>query len=153
MENIRAIVATVKTLSATDPMNPDVVALVDELVSLVNGPSTVASDVDLDFVYRQIKKLHQAAEIPTKNYGRILAISASLGRAVQIARRPQNAAIRPKLASLVAKVAGLFAEVDTVEDLDKPLEQIEKAVHALYGDQNDPHTYNFVERGKGHHSR
>lgn len=149
MENIQAIVATVNKLSSLDVDDPQVVALSERLASML----VTASSEDPDFLYEQLKRLHQAAEVPSKNYGRILAISAALGRAVQMSRRPQNAALRPKIANIVQKVAGLFAEVDTAEDLDKPLEQIEKAVHSLYGDQGKNSTYYFDRRGKGHHSK
>jgi hypothetical protein len=166
--NIRAVVASAKKLASMDPSDPGVVAESDALAAALGGveyspplsadflegagaeDAKVASD-ESKFLLDQLKKLHRAAEIPSKNYGRILAISAALGRAVQIARRPQNAEVRPKIASIVKKVAGLFAEVDTAEDLDKPLSEIERAVHGLYGDQSSNKTFYFDRRGKGHH--
>jgi hypothetical protein len=153
--NIRAVVASVKKLASMDPSDPGVVAESDALAAAlgIEPGQQVASEPDeSEFLLDQLKKLHRAAEIPSKNYGRILAISAALGRAVQIARRPQNAEVRPKIASIVKKVAGLFAEVDTSEDLDKPLAEIERAVHGLYGDQGQNKTFYFERRGKGHHS-
>ena len=158
--NIRAVVASVKKLASMDPSDPGVAAESDALAAALGGvkpqlaadtDSKVASD-ESAFLLDQLKKLHRAAEIPSKNYGRILAISAALGRAVQIAQRPQNAEVRPKIASIVKKVAGLFAEVDTSEDLDKPLSEIERAVHGLYGNQEQNKTFYFDRRGKGHHS-
>ena len=94
-----------------------------------------------------------AAAVPARNYQRIVRIIDGLDKAHRLASRPQNVGVRPRIVDLFRKTAGVFAEVDTVQDLDKPLEAIEKAVHSLYGDQNSPNTYNFESRGKGHHKK
>ena len=107
---------------------------------------------DIDFINQQISRLKAAAMVPASNWRRVLSILEGLNNAAVAASRPANAALRPKIANIVTKVAGVFAEVDTVEDLDKPLETIEKAVHGLYGDQSANKTYYFDRRGKGHHS-
>ena len=108
---------------------------------------------DIDFIGQQVKKLKSAAEPAARNYARIVSILAGLQRATEIAKRPQFAALRPRIALIVQKTAGVFESVDTVEDLDKPLETIEKAVHGLYGDQSANSTYYFDRRGKGHHDQ
>ncbi len=108
---------------------------------------------EVDHLKEQISKLHSAASVPLKNYQRVLSILEGLKTATELASRPQNAALRPKIAGVIEKVAGVFSEVDTTEDLDKPLEAIEKAVHGLYGDQSKNSTYYFDRRGKGHHSK
>ncbi|KKL50105.1 hypothetical protein LCGC14_2308870, partial [marine sediment metagenome] len=85
---------------------------------------------------------------------RILAITDRLRDVWTTASKPHNAAVRPRVARLVQQVAGVFAEVDTVKDLDKPLEQIEKAIHGLYGpDQSANSAFYFGRRGKGHHDK
>lgn len=107
---------------------------------------------DADFIGEQIGRLKSAALTPARNYSRIVKIVEGLQGLHTASLRPQNAAVRPRVAELVRKVAGIFSKVDTVEDLDKPLEQIEKAVHALYGpDQSRNDAYFFDRRGKGHH--
>jgi len=108
---------------------------------------------DIEFINKQIQKLKAAALAPIKNYQRIIRIIDGLDKVHKLASRPQNVGVRPRVVELVRKTAGVFAEVDTVQDLDKPLEAIEKAVHSLYGDQNSPNTYNFEARGKGHHTK
>jgi len=107
---------------------------------------------DIEHLGDQIDQLRSAAVVPAANYRRIVSILSGLKQAFVAAQRPQNAAIRPQIASIVEKVAGIFSEVDTVQDLDKPLEAIEKAVHSLYGDQSKNSTFYFERRNKGHHS-
>jgi len=170
MENVRKqIVASLHKLAQMDPQDAAVDATVDQLkeqISQLTSESAGAEKPageshswgddskkdDVSFLKDQIGKLQSAAEKPAKNYLRITSILAGLRRAAIIAERPQYVAMRPQIASIVSKVAGVFAEVDTTEDLDKPLEQIEKAVHGLYGDQSSNATYYFDRRGKGHHS-
>lgn len=106
---------------------------------------------DIEHLGEQIDKLRSAAFVPAANYRRILNILSGLKEACVASRRPQNAALRPRIAQIVEKVAGVFSEVDTVQDLDKPLEAIEKAVHGLYGKQDSNATFYFDRRGKGHH--
>jgi hypothetical protein len=106
---------------------------------------------DIDAIGDQIKRLKAAAAIPAANYRRMFDILSSMEQVWAVAARPQNASVRPKVASMMKKIAGVFAEVDTVQDLDKPLDAIEKAIHSLYGDQSSNNTYYFDRRGKGHH--
>ena len=101
-----------------------------------------------DFLVGQIGKLKAAAEIPARNYARIYGILKGLHQAAEISKRPQYASIRPRLSSITEKVAGLFAEVDTVEDLDRPLEEIERAVLSLYGDQSKNDFAYFERKNK-----
>lgn len=159
MDKTSVLVAAVKKLSSTDPNNPatkaaltEVMAAVDALSVSDKAPVVATQDIDVNFLMEQVKKLHQAAETPIKNYSRMMSITAGLGRAIEISKRPQNAEVRPRIATIVEKVAGLFAEVDTAEDLDRPLAEIEKAVHSLYGDQSKNSTLYFDRRNKGHHS-
>jgi hypothetical protein len=111
--------------------------------------------VDGEHLKEQISRLKSASATSAKNYHRIYEILHNLEGAVVAAARPQNAAVRPKLAAIVKHVAGIFAEVDTTEDLDKPLSAVESAVHKLYnnGKVNDPSTYNFDSNGRGHHEK
>lgn len=159
----KKVFATTRDLLKTDPNDESVQRIVAslkeqviQLASEVDGPSEssqVASpDDSIEFLQGQISKMQQAAEIPSKNYTRIVEIFKGLSRAAKICERPQYASLRPRIATIVEKVAGIFSEVDTVQDLDKPLEAIEKAVHSLYGDQSKNGTYMFERRGKGHHS-
>lgn len=108
---------------------------------------------DAEFIKEQIKKLKAAAAVPAANYRRIFDITTALERAWDHASKPQNASVRPRMAAVIAQVAGVFAEVDTVQDLDKPLEAIEKAVHSLYGDQSRNSTFYFERRNKGYHGK
>ena len=145
MSNIRQVIATTKKLAQMDPQDEAVEATVKELQEVSsqlgeqmredkNSPAgTQSMKDDMNMIGEQIDKLHSAAIKPAANYARIVAILGGLKRAVMAAQRPQNAAVRPKLASVVDKVAGIFAEIDTTDDLDRPLSEIERAVHSLYG--------------------
>lgn len=162
---VKKVIATVRKLAETDPHADAVKGTVEVLqkeIDLLGGAvekpagfkgsfGEHSNKDDIDFLKQQISKLHSAAVQPAARYQRILAITAGLHRALQASERPQFAALRPRIAKIVEKVAGVFAEVDTVADLDKPLEQIEKAVHALYGQQDKNSTFYFDRRGKGHH--
>lgn len=112
-------------------------------------PAEAPSTETASTVFGQLASLRRAAEAPLKNYQRIVALCTSLERVANIASRPQYAAARPHVAACVQKLAGIFSKVDTVEDLDKPLEQIESAIHSLYKNPNDPSTYNFSAKNKG----
>lgn len=154
-------VAASRHLAETDPQDEAIQRTVDNLqaqVGLLNelaradrswGEDSMKDDAE--FIGNQVQKLKAAAAAPARNYARIVSICDGLREATLAARRPENAAVRPQLAKIVKRVAGIFSEVDTVDDLDKPLEQIEKAVHALYGDQSRNETYYFDRRNKGHH--
>lgn len=164
------VVSASRRLADTDPEDAAISRVVNHLQEQANllhmlmtqrpTPDTAPSnrgfgkdsmDNDIEFISHQIQKLKTAAAVPMRNYQRIVSICDGLTRAATSARRPQNAAIRPKIATVVKRIAGIFAEVDTVEDLEKPLDQIEKAVHSLYGDQSKNETYYFDRRNKGHH--
>lgn len=161
------IIATSRQLAAMDPLDEAVGRTVAELEANAKLLKEQASEDksspwgaqsmkdDIEAIGAQITTLKAAAALPASNYRRMYEILAGLEKAWTIASRPQNAALRPKLATVFKKTAGIFAEVDTVQDLDKPLEAIEKAVHSLYsgGKMNDPATYNFAQRGKGHQGK
>lgn len=163
-DHIRTVIAAVKKLAQMDPQDAAVDATVEALhgdVALIGEQMREATPGfgkdsmkdDIGFINDQIKKLQTAAATPARNYQRITAILAGLSRAAQAASQPRYAALRPQIATIVAKVAGVFSEVDTVQDLDKPLEAIEKAVHSLYGpSQSKNDAYMFERRNKGHHS-
>lgn len=166
MKNIiSSMVEASRRLANMDPQDEAVQRTVDGLQAqsqmIAEQARTMPKDTfgqksmqdDVEFIGQQIKKLHQAALTPAQNYRRIANICNELGRVYESAKLPQNAEIRPRLADVVRKVAGVFSEVDTVEDLDKPLEQIEKAVHQLYGDQSQNSTFYFGRRGKGGHEK
>ena len=156
------ILATTKRLAESDPQDEAVARTVQglqeqiaQLTSEVDKPTGEKNSFgdssrkqDVKFLHEQISRLKAAAMVPAANYRRIVGILGDLSRVATIAERPQNAPIRPKLAAVVAKLAGAFSEVDTVEDLDRPLSEIEKAVHSLYGDQSSNHCYMFEARGK-----
>lgn len=165
-DSIKQLVATVQKLAGMDPQDEAVARVIK---NLQDQASVLSKDIehpagfkgsfgeqslkdDLEFIKCQVDKLHTAALRPYNNYRRISAICAELKRVVGIAERPQYAGLKPKIAAIVEKVAGVFSEIDTVQDLDKPLEAIEKAVHGLYGDQSKNSTFYFERRGKGHHS-
>jgi len=164
---VKKVIAAVKRLAETDPQSEAVSRTVDVLqaeAQLLGGgvekPAGFkgsfgenSSKQDADFLKEQIKKLHSAAVGPAARYQRILAITAGLHRALLASEKPQFAGLRPRIAKIAEHVAGVFAEVDTVADLDKDLEAIEKAVHGLYGDQSKNSTFYFDRRGKGHHTK
>lgn len=159
------LIATTKKLAQMDPQDEAVAGTVAELEAVCQQLGEQEREAekgsfgqqsmkdDMTFIGEQIDKLHAAAIGPAANYARVVSILGGLKRAALAAQRPQNAAIRPQIADVVQKIAGIFAEVDTVQDLDKPLEAIEKAVHGLYGDQSKNSTFYLERRGKGHHSK
>lgn len=152
------VVKAVHRLAATDENGPGVEQSVLGLrsaVAAISGtvPAVPARKADMDSVQQQIEAMRSAAATPAVNYKRIVDILDGLRHAAILAKRPQNAAVRPKIAAITEKLAGVFAEVDTVQDLNKPLEAIEKAVHGLYGDQSKNATFYFERRGKGHHGK
>jgi hypothetical protein len=166
---IQKLAESVNRLAATNPTNPVVGNRVNEVFALAKQMRTALEPVDdrsvapaqsefvvdnppVDAVVEQIDQMRASAVRPATNYGRMVAILDGLRHAALLAQRPQNAAMRPHISAIVNKVAGVFKDVDTVQDLDKPLEQIEKAVHSLYGDQSKNSTYYFGRRGKGGHS-
>ncbi len=164
---LKKVAAAVTRLAETDPQDEAVKRTVDVLnaeAKLLGGevekPAGFSGsfgehsvEQDAAFLKDQVSQLHQAALKPAARYQRIIAITAGLHRALQASERPQFAALRPRIAKIVERTAGIFAEVDTVADLDKELEAIEKAVHSLYGDQSSNSTFYFDRRGKGHHSK
>ena len=170
-EGINRLAAIAHRLAETNPQDEAAQRVIDELQKQVKWLGQIEKPTgyknkgefgsfgdnslkdDISFIGEQVKKLKSAAEPAARNYQRIVAILGGLQRATEIAKRPQFAAMRPRIALIVQKVAGVFECVDTVEDLDKPLESIEKAVHGLYGDQSANSTYYFDRRGKGHHQK
>jgi hypothetical protein len=162
----RKIVAAVKHLAQMDPQDAAVartVQVLNDEAALLRGGEVERPDgfkgsfgessakADLEAIGDQIKKLHSAAAVPARNYARMASILAGLHRAHEASGRPAYAHLRPRIAGIIEKVAGVFAEIDTVQDLEKPLEAIEKAVHGLYGDQGKNATFYFERRNKGHH--
>jgi hypothetical protein len=162
-EILRNVIASSKRLAEMDPQDEAIKGTVEQLERSIGLLSEDAKaepkdswgehsmKKDMEFLGEQIKKLKAAAVTPARNYTRIVNITDGLHNAFVAAQKPQNAKMRPHLVSIVKKVAGIFAEVDTVEDLDKPLEDIEKAVHKLYGDQSSNACYYFERRSRGHH--
>lgn len=161
---LESIIVSTKKLGSTEPksMSAETIRSItaglvkdtEELTSLLAAATTVPPEVsNFSVVAEQVEKLHAAALVPERNYRRIAAITNQLRGLAKVASLPQNAAIRPRIQEIVRKTAGIFSQIDTVEDLDKPLEQIEKAVHKLYGDQSSNSTYNFEARGKGNHGK
>lgn len=162
---VKNLVLASRRLAQMDPQDEAVARTVSEMQDNAKLLGELARDDkaspwgeqsmkdDIDSIGDQIKRLKAAAAMPAANYRRIYNILATLERAWSVASLPQNAVARPKFASAFKKVAGIFAEVDTVQDLSKPLDAIEKAVHGLYGDQSKNSTYYFDARGKGHHKQ
>lgn len=163
LQNIKIAVAKLAQMDPQDEAVAKTVEGIQEQISLLSKVDKPAGDKnshgkgmredDVDFMKEQINKLHQAAVAPLKNYRRIATITDTLGKVAELAARPQNAAVRPQIMNAIEKIAGVFSQVDTVADLDKPLEQIEKAVAALYGDQSSNSSLYFERRGKGHHTK
>jgi hypothetical protein len=163
--DFKKIAASVARLAQMDPQDSAVDRTVQELkseVSLLTGEvehpagykgsfGEASEKDDVAAIGEQIKKLQTAAQIPARNYARMSSILVGLNRAHEASVKPAHAALRPRIAKIIEKVAGIFAECDTVQDLDKPLEAIEKAVHSLYGDQGKNGTFFFDRRNKGHH--
>lgn len=138
-------------LSSLDVDDPSVERQISMIEKIAGDVESLSQDPDSEtFLKSQIETLKNAADMPAKNYVKISSICAGLSRALDIASRPQYSEIRPRIALIVEKVAGIFAEVDTTKDLEKPLEQIEKAVHSLYGDQSKNSNFYLERRGKGH---
>jgi seryl-tRNA synthetase len=108
---------------------------------------------DAEFISEQIKCLKAAAVNPARNYMKIVSIIEGLERAAVACQRPENTAMLPRIAEVTRRVAGIFKKVDTVEDLERPLTEIEAAVAKLYGpDQSRNDSYFFDRKGKGHHN-
>ena len=160
----RKIVATISRLAQMDPLDEAVAQTVQILTHEVNLLSSekpasrqgsfddTSAKSDLKVIGEQIKKLHSAAIVPARNYARMTSILVGLHRAHEASGRPAYAHLRPRIANIIEKVAGVFSEIDTVQDLEKPLEAIEKAVHGLYGpSQSNNDAYMFDRKGKGHH--
>lgn len=163
-ETFKKLVASIRKIAEMDPQDEAVSKTVDELnqhaqmlneqVSNLNdGIGKESAKEDLDRLKGQVDKLHSAAIVPASNYRRIAVITNKLRGLVKVASLPQNAKVRPQIEQVVKKCAGIFAEIDTVADLDKPLEQIEKAVDKLYGDQSKNDMSFFERRGKGNHGK
>jgi len=155
MDNMtRNLIAAVQDLSKTNPRDPKVA----KIVEYIDGATAKIAGTHLSFdeLKSHVVRLQQAATIPAKNYTRMVSITAGLNRALELSKLPENAALQPRIATLVNKVAGIFALCDTADKLSEhTLEQIEQAIHSLYsnGKMNDPNTYNFEARGKGHHTK
>ena len=167
----KSVMATTRHLAQMDPQDEAVSRTVEglkeqvaQLTSEIEKPAgeknsfgdTSRKD-DVDFLKGQITKLQQAAEAPAKNYARINEILKGLLRAAQVAERPQYASVRPRISAIVTKLAGVFSEVDTVQDLNKPLQAIEAAIHKLYSGGNEKgqsanDSCMFDRKGRGHHS-
>jgi len=154
MTKIQQIKTASDQLAALEPSSEKVPKLVEAIHAHVNLlAAEEPPPVNMAALKTELDQLHQAALLPAQNYRRIANICHELIRIHHLAAQPQNAAVRPQFANLITKVAGIFAEIDTVADLDKPLEEIEKAVHKLYGpDQSKNSMPYFERRGKGHHS-
>lgn len=161
IESLRERVASLVALEPSDKsVVPHLAALVENIQAVeksltektASAPE-VQSQASLDMVKAAdaVGRLYQAAGTTKQNYERIMGILEGLHGAIKVAAKPQNVEVRPRIASLVEKTAGVFALCDTVQDLDRPLADIEKAVHSLYGDQSKNSTYYFDRRGKGHH--
>ena len=166
-DTIKSLLATTQRLAESDPQDEAVARTVQvmqeqiaQLTSEVDKPAGENNSFgknsrkqDVDFLRGQISRLKAAAMVPASNYRRIVSILGDLSRVAAAAERPQNAALRPQLAAAIEKLAGVFAEVDTVQDLDKPLEAIEAAVHKLYGPSQSKNDCAYFDRkGRGHHS-
>lgn len=153
-EKVKELVKSVHRLAATDPESEHVEAAVNSVSDALESLESVGETSDIQAVEQSIDSMFTAASVPARNYRRMAGILQNLKGVCVAARKPQNASVRPRIAAVVQKVAGLFAEVDTAEDLDKPLSEIEKAVHALYGpNQSSNSAYYFERRGKGHHGK
>lgn len=163
-ETVKQILASTVKLAESDPQDDAIAKTVKGLQDQVSilrdqmkGSRSWSKDSmqnDMDFLGNQISRLKKAAEIPANNWKKILNITEGLHRAVVIASKPQNHSPETvsKLKSAIAKVAGLFQEIDTTEDLNRPLAEIEAAVAKLYGNLSDNSSF-YKLSDRGHHTK
>ena len=161
-DSVKEILAFTRKLAEMDPKDDAVSRAVKGLESQIailreqmKGTRSWAKDSmssDIEYLQEEIKRMKAAAEIPAKNWQRVISILDGLHRAATLAVRPQNSEVAPRIKEITAKVAGLFKEIDTAEDIaEKSLEEIEKAVANMYGDQSKNSTYYKLDT-KGHHA-
>ncbi len=155
---MKDLVQSIRRLASVD-VNSDsqVTEAVDSVFKSVKNASAGSSNnspkqsVDADnSLIAKIDRFASAIKTPADNYRRMEKIVAGVRRLAMISERSGNSDLKEKTSRILVKLAGVFKEVDTVSDLDRPLEEIEKAVHSLYGDQSKNSTYYFERRGKGH---
>jgi hypothetical protein len=155
MANIKKVSSLVSNLSKMNPLDPEIVGVVERIASELDAPSQEVA-ANLDVLMAQVEKLHTAAVVPASNYSKVASITNGIAQAIELSRRPQYASVRPRIANIVQRLAGIFSECDLAEDMSAhTLEEIEQAVHKLYsnGALNKPNTYYFQARGKGHHGQ
>lgn len=147
--NVPKVAVLTARIASVGPV-PEADAILTELeteLGLAPAPEAPApAQVD---IATELRTMREAAVTQMARYRKIAALLETMESVHAESLRPQNAAVRPKVASAVAKIAGVFAEVDTVEDLDKPLEAIQKAISSLYGDTSKNSSYYFSRREKG----
>lgn len=129
---------------------PEADAVFGELeVELGLEPAPEAPAPAVVDVATELRTMREAAVEQMARYRKIASLLETMEAVHAESLRPQNASVRPKVAAVVSKIAGVFAEVDTVEDLDKPLEAIQKAISSLYGDTSKNSSYYFSRNQKG----
>lgn len=167
MDSTQKISSEVQKLSEIDLQDESIFKIASELDSMLDSVSTetvvettstpavpiVASKDDLPTMKAHIEELYQAALLPMRNYQRIASILEGMKKVIALAERPQNAEIRPRISAIIPKIAGAFSAVDTIEDLDRPLSEIESAVHKLYGNQRKNSDFYPHRNGKGHQTK
>lgn len=161
--SIKNILTASEELVSMDPQDEAIHKTVEKLHEEANLTNELAKKAesnsfgegsmedDVERLHHQTQRLKAAAATPARNYRRIYNILENIERAIVAAKKPENAQIRPTLRGVVLKVAGIFSKCDTVQDLDRPLEEIEKAIKKLYGDQSQNSTFYFDRRNVGHH--
>jgi len=111
------------------------------------GPVSPLSDRH-DYGSDPIGDMMVVASRAARNYRRIASV---LSKLYQIRKSTKgNRRMASDVSNMTKKVAGLFSLIDTVDDLDRPLDEIERAVHSMYGDQSKNSTFYLKRRGKGH---
>ena len=157
---ILELVESVNRLAATETTSEFVAGRVDDVRLHVDKISSSIQPIEKDdILVKQIDSIKSSISAPAYNYTKMVSILDGLRHAAVLSQRPQNADIKPRIAGIIRKVAGLYQQVDTVEDLNRPLAKIEKAVHALYGGrggelgQSKNSVHYFERAGKGYHNK
>lgn len=152
-KSLQTVIENVHRLAATDPVGDGVSNSVKTLFDSVNSlKAEVPAQTDSSSVIEQIDLMRSLVASSMNKHEKMMNILNGVRKAAELLQLPVNESMRPRVASVVQKIAGIFAEVDTVADLEgKSLEQIEKAVGSLYGNnQSLNKNFYFTRAGRGH---
>ena len=151
-KSLQTVIENVHRLAATDPNGGGVE---DNVQSLFNSVNTLSEDDPIidpvgNSLIEQVDLMRSLMSSAIAKHQKVMEILNGVREAVELLELPANEPMRPRVASVVQKIAGVFAAVDTVADLEgKSLDEIENAVHKLYGNQALNSTFYTARRGKG----